>query len=455
MLRIVVNKSQIVRVIRNSFRNYAMSSTTTVDNNSTNGILIDSDKLDFGYKQSFKQWLESKPLSYYEDQVLRMIPFYPDGDATRESQLLNTVIDKKGNFIHEFCIENKEQLPAGQDRHIVIIHGYGASLGFFYKNFDDLSRIKGVKIHAIDLLGFGLSSRPKFPKNGVETVEEITKSEDFFVDSLEEWRKKRNLDKFVLVGHSLGGYLSSCYTLKHQDKIEKLVLISPVGVERSDYQIIGDAQTTNAVDKPDAQLAKPAVEGPEISNEVYLTQQEIIQPSTSNISDSSINSDDGSQRRIPKFRGLWVSLWERHVSPFTILRTLGPVGPKFISRWSFARFGGLRNEDTMKMHMYAYKTFIAKGSGEYALTRLLAPGALARMPMLDRLPGVLQVPSFWLYGDHDWMSRETGKKCVDDINKMAGKKSAAFKIVENAGHHVYLDNPTDFDRYVKRFINWN
>ena len=52
---------------------------------------------------------------------------------------------------------------------VVLIHGYAASLGLFIDNFDLLSSAPGIKIHAIDLLGFGFSSRPKFPSFPSET----------------------------------------------------------------------------------------------------------------------------------------------------------------------------------------------------------------------------------------------------------------------------------------------
>ena len=60
--------------------------------------------------------------------------------------------------------------------------------------------------------------------------------------------KKRNIGKFILMGHSFGGYLSCAYALKYNKKIiergislnliEKLILISPVGVERSQYSLL-------------------------------------------------------------------------------------------------------------------------------------------------------------------------------------------------------------------------
>lgn len=36
-----------------------------------------------------------------------------------------------------------------------------------------------------------------------------------FVESIEEWRKEVGLKKFILLGHSLGGYLAAAYTLRY------------------------------------------------------------------------------------------------------------------------------------------------------------------------------------------------------------------------------------------------
>ena len=50
------------------------------------------------------------------------------------------------------------------------------------------------------------------------------------MESLEKWRKAMKLEKFVLLGHSLGGYISCCYALQYPQHVEKLILASPVGV---------------------------------------------------------------------------------------------------------------------------------------------------------------------------------------------------------------------------------
>lgn len=76
-------------------------------------------------------------------------------------------------------------------------------------NLDGLS--PHFRLLALDWLGTGLSGRPPFRAEGRQAAE------DFFVESLDKWRAKMGLDKFILMGHSLGGYLSACYALKHPE----------------------------------------------------------------------------------------------------------------------------------------------------------------------------------------------------------------------------------------------
>jgi len=37
------------------------------------------------------------------------------------------------------------------------------------------------------------------------------------------------IDKFILMGHSFGGYIATCYSHKYQNHLNSLVLLSPVG----------------------------------------------------------------------------------------------------------------------------------------------------------------------------------------------------------------------------------
>lgn len=114
---------------------------------------------------------------------------------------------------------------------LVLVHGYAASGTLYYQIFKRLSE----RFHVIvtDLIGMGASSRPKdYQKNKITPQESI----DYFVEYFEKWRKsfsrlaKKKLTKFILVGHSFGGYICGNYTLNYPEHVQKLILISPIGL---------------------------------------------------------------------------------------------------------------------------------------------------------------------------------------------------------------------------------
>lgn len=70
-------------------------------------------------------------------------------------------VSNEPRFINTVTFDSKEGSPT-----LVMVHGYGASQGFFFRNFDALA--KHFKVIAIDQLGWGGSSRPDFTCKSTE-----------------------------------------------------------------------------------------------------------------------------------------------------------------------------------------------------------------------------------------------------------------------------------------------
>ncbi|XP_042507070.1 probable 1-acylglycerol-3-phosphate O-acyltransferase isoform X3 [Macadamia integrifolia] len=233
-------------------------------------------------------------------------------------------------FINTVTFDSKDDSPT-----LVMVHGYAASQGFFFRNFDALA--SRFRIIAIDQLGWGGSSRPDF------TCKSTEETEDWFIDSFEEWRKAKNLTNFILLGHSFGGYVAAKYALKHPEHIQHLILVGPAGFS---------------------------------------------------------SETDGKSERMIKFRATWKGavlnhLWESNFTPQKVVRGLGPWGPNLVRRYTNARFrvhstGDVLNEEESKLLTdYVYHTLAAKASGELCLKYIFSFGALARLPLLHRLVTLL------------------------------------------------------------------
>lgn len=103
---------------------------------------------------------------------------------------------------------------------LVLLHGFGGGVGLWAMNVDTLA--KNRTVYAFDMLGFGRSSRPQLSVDPGEAEEQ-------FVDSIEQWREKIGLEKFVLLGHDLGGFLASSYAIKYPFRVQHLILADPWG----------------------------------------------------------------------------------------------------------------------------------------------------------------------------------------------------------------------------------
>lgn len=345
----------------------------------------------------------------FQRDLLATLPFYGEGDLHRRSEVIRTKVDDEGNYINEFYIMPKNaSVPRDRLKHLVFIHGYGAGLGFFLKNFENIPLLNNEWcIHAIDLPGYGFSSRCKFPFQYPKDT--VTDVHEWFHKRLNRWFAERNLlrnpENNIVMAHSLGAYLMALYASKNSSHFKKLVMCSPAG--------ICESTTTKAI----------------------------------------------GNRKPP----WWYSkLWDRNISPFSLVRVSSRLGSKLTSGWSYKRFGKLLRSKSRKseqqfeaLHKYCYSIFNKPGCGEYLLSFALRCGGDPRIPLEDTLfktndSGIMNgnLEWLWLYGERDWMDFNGGKRVSEHLKK-SGQKSEVC-IVPNAGHHLYFDNYDYFNSLIIR-----
>ncbi|KAL3418405.1 hypothetical protein PVAG01_10121 [Phlyctema vagabunda] len=468
-----------------------------------------------GYKEGFSQWWTSITPAMAEHNVMAFIPYLQKPpthtqtgsapvSASQSSMSLNTdpagattpvrttsitdpygprswhsnlvQLTGKDRALNEFSVE---RVGEEVEENLVILHGYGAGLGFFYKNFEGLSRVKGWKLYALDMLGMGRSSRPPFRIHAKDHQGKITEAENWFVDALEEWRVLRKIEKFTLLGHSMGGYMAVAYSLKYPGHLNKLILASPVGIPEDPYAVQAD-------------MPEPG-ESTMANEFIQDGQDDIVNPNgntksagdnnnlfnaRSKAGDKKPNPDAPPRRPLPK----WLTyLWDANISPFSVVRWTGPLGPRFVSGWTSRRFSHLPNNESEALHNYAYSLFRQRGSGEYALAYILAPGAFARSPLIRRIHGVGRQPIIpdsdgaqgskketgypvvLMYGEKDWMDIAGGYaaeqklkeekaralKAATEEEKKKENGSAKVVIIKNAGHHLYLEGWEEFNEVMR------
>ncbi|QRV72737.1 alpha/beta hydrolase family protein [Ceratobasidium sp. AG-Ba] len=388
------------------------------------------------FTSSFAQWWSSGPSqsAIAEERLFRRLKFFRAvGDNTPVAggvvaRLGTFQLDGKGRYLNMLTISpvdsNSNQVATSSDvPPAVLLPGYGAGIGFFYQNFaalGDWAAKRNTPVYALDWLGMGRSARVPFKVHAKrEDIDgRVSQAESFFLDALEEWREKMKIEKMSLIGHSLGAYLSTAYALRYPDRVNQLILLSPAGVPRD----------PNNTDEPSRELDSNPTRGSTGGGAV---------PATGDRVEALKDEQRQAKREESTFRKVATYLWEEGWSPFQIVRSAMFYGPWLVGKYSGRRFD-LTDEDKRDMHDYIWHITRAKGSGEYCISHLLAPGAHARRPLVDRVKDI-KVPVTFVYGDHDWMDPKGGRASVE-ILKRAGNLKSRMYMIPNAGHHVYMDN---------------
>ncbi|XDD49839.1 alpha/beta fold hydrolase [Leptospira sp. WS92.C1] len=149
--------------------------------------------------------------------LLIVFPFVSDG----ENQPIDPAVRSKsqGSFIEtpDGFVHYKFEGPQNGEI-VVLVHGFSMPL-FIYEPLSVILQKEGFRVLRFDLFGRGLSDRPN-----------TNYDPDLFEKQISSLFYFLNIKKPInLLGTSMGGIIVSDFTLKHPEKVKKLILISPGG----------------------------------------------------------------------------------------------------------------------------------------------------------------------------------------------------------------------------------
>lgn len=126
---------------------------------------------------------------------------------------------------HRFAVDSRTLFyqVAGEGEPVVWVHGLSGSGRWWSKNVRCLAR--RFRVYMVDLPGFGSSHG-----RGLSWV----RGGQFVLHEAEHvllhWLDAQNLERFHLIGHSMGGYISAGLAARHPERVDRLVLVDAAAV---------------------------------------------------------------------------------------------------------------------------------------------------------------------------------------------------------------------------------
>jgi predicted alpha/beta superfamily hydrolase len=256
------------------------------------------------------------------------------------------------------------------------------------------------KYHIIsfDSLGHGLSTYEK------ETPQSTQEWVDYFVNSVKAFADKLKLEKFNIMGHSLGGFIMAHFANKHPEMVQEIFLLSPGGVNRENKNY--EKRIENRFENANWFMKKAANS---MLNKIFVEKQSPM---------------DHCMAKL--FRG-------------TIVK----------------RFYGDRlglSKDDQKLFGKLFSIFSSyKPSSEKCLGYLFNKGPMSNRPIMPILKKFHKKKNIIImFGSSDWMDYKLTTKIIneDDLD-------ICVETVQNAGHQLIFQNPKSVCQYINYHMHMN
>jgi pimeloyl-ACP methyl ester carboxylesterase len=155
-------------------------------------------------------------------------------------------------------------IGSSNGRTVVLLHGRNFPASYWEPTIKALTEA-GYRVIAPDQIGFGKSSKPTFAYN----FDDMARATIALIDSL-------HVDRFDLVGHSMGGMLAVRLARAYGPRIDHLVLYSPIGLE--DYRFYVPPVTDEALAKSERELSADGYRKQLMTNYALSLPSSAIEP---------------------------------------------------------------------------------------------------------------------------------------------------------------------------------
>jgi pimeloyl-ACP methyl ester carboxylesterase len=109
-------------------------------------------------------------------------------------------------------------IEKGKGEPVILLHGFFYDSYLWNRNIDALVA-NGCKVYALDLWGFGYSTREPLDYGYALYAGQLLK----FMDAM-------NIRKASLIGQSMGGGTCIAFAVGHRDRVNRIVLVDPAGM---------------------------------------------------------------------------------------------------------------------------------------------------------------------------------------------------------------------------------
>ena len=272
----------------------------------------------------------------------------------------------------------------------------GAGIGLFVKNYGSLAEYTDV--YAIDMIGFGGSSKPIFSDKPCELIGQ-------FVQSIEDWMTAVSLERVILLGHSFGGFVATHYALKFPDRVLKLILAEPWGFTPA---------------SPTRQF-RNIIRNRSVKYRMFILLVSMV------------------------------TMYLRVFQPFSFIRWSFGFA-KYLLLFTRSDLTGLFQGVVAPKAIceYIYRFNCNYPSGEMAFTKLHIPFGQCNHSLLpDRILQIRSnIPIHFLFGTNSWIRSDSGYSCKYLLDNLV-----TVELIEDASHHIYAEKSGKFNRLICEYVN--